>query len=482
MGSREVPRNVRPRLSPYFAVVATTLFAIAVSLLCLFSGCFIIFQNLFYIPIAIACIHYGKRGFVFSVFISGVYFCLILSFSHETVILLQAFIRAFIFVLIAGIITQLSSANRRTEESLRKSRELLSEMTARFPGVAYQFYARPNGEKGFRYVSEGSERIFGIKPDLEKFFGDFCSLVVPEEREDFLKSIEKAVHEGAEWKYEGMLQKPSGTKIWFSGNSTPSPGENEIFFDGILTDITERKALEAERRSVLNIKASTEAKSKFTAMVSHELRSPLAVTKEALDIVAEGMVGSVNDEQKDILRVAKSNIDRLSRLINNVLDFHKIESGKMEFDILENDLNEAVTEVIRSMSVLARRKGLELKMELEKDLPRIKFDRDRIIQVLTNLVSNAINSTEKGSVTVASKKENNVVHVCVKDTGSGIPPEDMSKLFHPFGLASNMKGKKKSSTGLGLAISREITLAHHGKIWAESEVGKGTTSHFTLPL
>lgn len=372
--------------------------------------------------------------------------------------------------------------SRKAEQDLRESRELLLEMTSRVPGVVYQFYARPNGERGFYYVSEKSKQIFGVDPESKTFFEVFVAGVVPEYKEILLNSIEKAVQSMSEWKCEWLFQKPSGEKIWVAGNSIPLRRGEEIVFNGILTDITERKTLEEERHRVAGLKASADIKSKFTAMVSHEIRSPIAVVKEALSIVSEGMVGAVSSEQKNVLEIATGNVDRLSRLINNVLDFQKIESGKMEFDIQENDLAEVVAEVHRSMSILSKVKGLELRSELADGLPKIPFDRDKLIQVLTNLESNAINNTEKGSVTVSVTLENEGVHVCVRDTGSGIRAEDISKLFRPFEQMDVKKGKRKSGTGLGLAISREIILAHHGEIWAESEVGKGTTCHFTLPL
>jgi len=133
---------------------------------------------------------------------------------------------------------------KRTEEALKKSEVLLLEMTTRIPGVVYQFYARPNGEMGFYYISNMSERIIGLKPDLKGYLERFMALVIPEHRQGFITSIEKSVKETSEWKYEGILQKPSGEKVWFSGNSTPSLRENEIVFNGIVSDITERKRQE----------------------------------------------------------------------------------------------------------------------------------------------------------------------------------------------------------------------------------------------
>ena len=247
-------------------------------------------------------------------------------------------------------------------------------------------------------------------------------------------------------------------------------------------DVTELKLAEEERRRASELKAATEIKSKFTSMVSHELRSPLAAIKEGINIVLEGLVGNVNNEQKDLLNTAKRNADRLGRLINNVLDFQKIESGKMEFDIRENDINEVAREVGKAMSLLAEQKGLDLVVDVDDGLPKIRFSRDKIIQVLTNLLSNAIKFTEKGSISMSTKQEDNLVHVIVQDTGVGIKAKDMPRLFQAFEQLDSIRDKKKGGTGLGLAISKEIILAHKGKIWAESEAGKGSAFHFVLPI
>jgi signal transduction histidine kinase len=216
-------------------------------------------------------------------------------------------------------------------------------------------------------------------------------------------------------------------------------------------------------------------------MVSHELRSPLGSIKEGINLVLEGLAGNINDEQKDLLDTAKRNTDRLGRLINNVLDFQKMASGKMVFDIRENDINEVVLEVNKAISLLAKEKGLDLVVDTDDSIPKVRFDKDKIIQVLTNLVSNAIKYTEKGNISISTKQEDNTVHVIVQDTGMGIKAEDMKKLFCAFEQLDSTRDKKKGGTGLGLAISNEIILAHKGKIWAESEEGKGSAFHFTIP-
>ncbi len=257
-------------------------------------------------------------------------------------------------------------------------------------------------------------------------------------------------------------------------------GEKAFLYETV-RDVTEQKRLEGELKNADEQKTATEIRSKFTSMVSHELRSPLGAIKEGINLVLEGLAGNINDEQRDLLDVAKRNTDRLGRLINNVLDFQKIESGKMEFDIRENDINEVAQEVNKSMSLLAKEKGLDLTVDVDDSIPRTEFDRDKIIQVLTNLVSNAIKYTEKGNITIGTRQEDDMVHVTVQDTGRGIEAGDMQKLFHAFGQLDGSKDKKKGGTGLGLVISKGMILTHRGKIWAESEPGKGSTFHFTIP-
>ena len=139
-------------------------------------------------------------------------------------------------------------------------------------------------------------------------------------------------------------------------------------------------------------------------------------------------------------------------------------------------------ETSKEMNLLAEEKGLSFMLNIDESIPKLKFDKDKIVQVLTNLLSNATKFTENGGITVGSERENNMVHVTVQDTGLGIAAEDMPKLFQTFEQLGGGLEKKRGGTGLGLAISKEIILAHNGKIWVESQFGKGSTFHFTLPI
>ena len=182
------------------------------------------------------------------------------------------------------------------------------------------------------------------------------------------------------------------------------------------------------------------------------------------------------------MEIVKKNIERLSRLINNVLDFQKLDSGKMHFDMRANDINEVIQEVCKAMHHLVEKKYLKVILNLDQKIPRFTFDKDKLIQVVTNLVNNAIAFTDKGSITITSKFEENNVHVEVSDTGVGITAESLPRLFNPFEQAERQDSTKRQGTGLGLAICKEIILKHNGKIWAEPKSTGGSIFHFTLPL
>jgi PAS domain S-box-containing protein len=238
-------------------------------------------------------------------------------------------------------------------------------------------------------------------------------------------------------------------------------------------DVTERKQAAEAATQLAN------AKNKFIAVVSHELRSPLATIKEATSLVREEVLGPINDEQKDMLNITKSNIDRLGRLVNNVLIYQKIDAGKMLFDILKNDVNEITQEAYRNIILADSERKDDLVLNLAPKLPRIKCDKDKIMQVLLNLISNGIKYSERGPIVITTQLNTREIEFSVKDSGQGIYPEEMENVFLPF---SHGPGRKTGGTGLGLAISKEIILAHNGQIWVESEFGKGSTFYFTVPL
>jgi PAS domain S-box-containing protein len=243
-----------------------------------------------------------------------------------------------------------------------------------------------------------------------------------------------------------------------------------------LNDITDRARAEKELRETM------EMKSQFISTVSHELRTPLASMKEAVLIVLDGVAGDVNDDQRHFLDLAKRNIDRLWRLINDVLDFQKLGSCKMKFNMGKNNLAQIVEECYSTMTHFANKSEVNLSLEKDPSLPESVFDPDRIIQAVTNLISNAIKFTPAhGNVAVCVRQDREELVVRISDTGMGVPKEALPRIFDRF-YRVNRPGKEIKGTGLGLAIVKRIVDAHGGRIEVESEPAVGTIFTVFLPV
>lgn len=249
-------------------------------------------------------------------------------------------------------------------------------------------------------------------------------------------------------------------------------------------DLTKMK--EAERsliESKIAAESANRAKSEFLATMSHELRTPLNSIIGFSDLMIGGSVGAVADMQKKFLGNISTSGKHLLSLINNVLDLSKIEAGKME---LNNELFSAyctIDEVKQLVSPLADKKGLKLEFVRDEHLDKIYADRIRFKQILFNLASNAIKFTPQGGkITISSRLVDNMAQFTVTDTGIGISEENKNKLFQPFMQLDSATNRKYEGTGLGLSLVKQFVELHKGHIWFESEVGKGTSFTFELPL
>jgi signal transduction histidine kinase len=230
------------------------------------------------------------------------------------------------------------------------------------------------------------------------------------------------------------------------------------------------------------LKILDELKSDFVSMASHELRSPLSSMKMGVATVVKEMVGPLNDEQKMMLTIAERNIDRLTKLTTDLLDLTKIEAGQLDLDLGENDLVEVAREVVEADAPEAAEKGLRLEVVSSSGEVVARCDRDRIYQVIQNLVGNALRFTEEGSVTitVALEGESAVLHVA--DTGVGIAPGSVNTIFEKWSQAHEDTRSEMRGAGLGLAICKGIVEAHGGGITVDSELGKGTEFTFRISL
>lgn len=243
-------------------------------------------------------------------------------------------------------------------------------------------------------------------------------------------------------------------------------------------------------------------KSEFISIVSHELRTPLTSIKNSLDILMSGRCGKITPASEKFLAMAMRNVQRLSGIINDLLDLSKIEAGKMDFHFAPTNINTVINYVKSALSEVAKTKGLNLVTEEYKKIPDITADSRRLEQVLTNLVSNAIKFTPEGkTITISSRLVNaddikvneyfkdsiqnlsgEYVEVCVKDEGIGIESKNLLHAFDKFAQIENSLSRKAGGTGLGLPIAKQLLDAHKGAIWCDSEINKGSKFYFIIPV
>jgi signal transduction histidine kinase/cell division protein FtsB len=228
--------------------------------------------------------------------------------------------------------------------------------------------------------------------------------------------------------------------------------------------------------------AASRHKSEFLANTSHELRTPLNAILGYTELIQDNIYGAVPEKIREILDRVQSNGRHLLGLINDVLDLSKIEAGQLALSISDYSLKEVVHTVVTATGSLAAEKKLGLEAVIAKDLPGGKGDERRITQALLNLVGNAIKFTEQGEVSIQARVEDGAFHVAVADTGPGIKLEDQQRIFEEFQQVDSSSTRKKGGTGLGLSISKKIIELHGGRLWVESEAGKGSVFRFTLPI
>jgi GAF domain-containing protein len=229
------------------------------------------------------------------------------------------------------------------------------------------------------------------------------------------------------------------------------------------------------------LEEASKHKSQFLANMSHELRTPLNAILGYTELIVDGVYGETPEKVLNALQRITTNGKHLLGLINDVLDLSKIEAGQLTLTLTDYSMKDVVHSVYSAIEPLAAEKKLSFKAEIAPDLPAGHGDERRLTQVLLNLVGNAIKFTDAGDVVIKASQRDGIFSVAVCDTGPGISEDDQKKLFQEFQQADSSTTKKKGGTGLGLAISKKIVEMHGGRIWLESQVGKGSTFAFTVP-
>ncbi|MCS7105911.1 MAG: ATP-binding protein [Candidatus Aenigmarchaeota archaeon] len=263
--------------------------------------------------------------------------------------------------------------------------------------------------------------------------------------------------------------------------------ETKIALMNMMEDLNEtnKKLLEAQKKlkkSYKELKKLDVEKDRFISVAAHELKTPMAAISGFAQILQDEEIIKDKEKREKYLKIINEEIKRLSKLVDDVLDLSRIDLGTIKILVEEVKIDEILKEVKDEMTGLAKGKGLYLNVKIERELPNIITDKEKLKRILLNLVSNAIKYTEKGGVTIKAEREDNEIKFSVSDTGIGIPKEYFSKIFTRFYQIESPYTRKVKGSGLGLSICKELVELLGGKIWLESEVGKGSTFYFTLPL
>jgi len=373
--------------------------------------------------------------------------------------------------------------HRRGEDALRRSEEKYRSLVANVPDVVWS--ADKNGRTIF--VSSNIEKICGYTPEEIYESGVWFDRVHPDDAAGLRAASERLIAHGKPLEYEYRIQHKDSRWIWLLAKATSRyERDGGQYIDGIASDITEQKqTLEALIKAKEAAEAASRAKSEFLANMSHEIRTPMNGVMGMTDLLLDTELTS---EQRDCMNTVKSSADSLLNVINDILDFSKIEARKLDLECVAFDLRSSVHATLKPMGIRAAQKGIELVYHIAHDIPTILIgDAGRLRQILINLAGNAIKFTEHGEVAIEVGKLDQTdaqitIEFAIRDTGIGIAPGKQQSIYEAFVQADTSFTRRFGGTGLGLAISSKLAGMMGGKIWMESEQGKGSTFHFTVRL
>jgi PAS domain S-box-containing protein len=319
-------------------------------------------------------------------------------------------------------------------------------------------------------MNPAAERLLNV--DKEKVIG---KSIVSDLKDEHFLSLAKGIAGSEDKEIHINSQNDQMRKILRSSNAVIEDESGQtVGMVAVLSDVTRERELE-------------DVKMQFLANVSHEFRTPLYTIQETINLLAEKALGGLTSEQERMISLAKKETERLTRLISDLLDLSKLESGKMQVRPEIFSLNEALIHALSTFEPWAKSKKISLESHLPSESPNLEFDPDRFGQIFTNLVGNAMKFTPPGGkITIEAKKPPaqqtpGGLWVLVRDTGPGIPKKDQEKIFRKFVQLGASPQKGITGTGLGLSIVKEIVTMMEGKIWVESEEGKGSAFTVEIP-
>ncbi|BAY07656.1 response regulator [Calothrix sp. NIES-2098] len=373
---------------------------------------------------------------------------------------------------------ELISLNRKLQAELNERLRIQEQLRisqakfARILDIADDAIISIDAEQKIILFNQGAEKIFGYS--APEAIGQSLDLLLPlrfaqahrHHVVDFGKSPSLARRMGERQEIFG--RRRDGTEFPAEASISKVDNGDEFYYTVILRDITDRKQIER-------------MKDEFVSVVSHELRTPLTSIHGSLGMLASGLLPAESEQGKRLLQIATDSTDRLVRLINDILDIERIESGRVKMERETCTVPDLIESAVNIMQPLADKAKVKLSIS---SLPiELWVDPDRIVQTLTNLLSNAIKfSTAGQTVWLVTAQQGDEVVFTVKDTGRGIPADKLDSIFERFQQVDSSDSRNHDGTGLGLAICKSIVQQHGGRIWVESTLEQGSTFYFTLPI
>jgi PAS domain S-box-containing protein len=335
------------------------------------------------------------------------------------------------------------------------------------------------------YVSPRIETLLGYTPEEWLVVPDFWKQRLhPDDRERVLAALAYAGETGNPMHIEYRMLARDGRVVWVHDQATLARDEAGArqYWQGFMVDVTDRKLAEEELRTAKEAaEEASRLKSTFLSIAAHELRTPLTVISGYVEMLAASAAVHLTAEEGEFLDIAQSSTRTLAALVDDLLDMARLDVGRLELVTRPVDVAETVERVHRMVAAQATAKGIALEVAATPDLPPIAADAERLLQVLLNLVSNAIKFTERGRVRITVRWSGDGVQITVADTGIGIAPEDLPHIFDAFRQADAGTTRKFGGSGLGLAIAKRLAEMHGGTIGVESQIGAGSTFTLWLP-
>ncbi len=323
--------------------------------------------------------------------------------------------------------------------------------------------------------------------ELDDVYETFRTLVHPEDLPRVEQEIRRHLRgETQELSVEIRMKHKDGNWRWIysRGQCVRDSDGRAIRMAGFHSDVTERRLREDELREARQAaEAATQAKSAFLAAMSHELRTPLNAIIGFSELLEDGTAGELNEKQTAYMGNVLSSARHLLSLINDILDLSKVEAGKMELHLEELDPVPMLSNSVTIIQGAARKKGVAIQQDLPDELPPLRVDQARLKQAVYNLLSNAVKFTEEGGrVTLGAEATDEELLIRVRDTGIGVPPEDLDRIFGEFEQVESSYARSQQGTGLGLPLTRKLVELHGGRAEVESVPGEGSTFTLRLPL